>query len=123
MKEGRSENLLHKAIKSVMPNRILSSLLRYFFHDKVPGGHRLSEESQICELLTEKDSKGDTPLPLVNKFDETDVKTFKLLLGLYKMHEIDLKKLKNAEGQTPLHLAAKYYRRDFVRLHVHVQIF
>ena len=118
LKESRKENLFHQAIKSVMPNRILSSLLKYFFHEKVAGesGHRLSEESQICHLLTEKDSRADTPLHLICQCEETDVRTFKLLLGLYKKHEIDLAKLKNAEGQTPLHLAAKYYRKDFVEI-------
>ena len=114
LKESRSENLFHKAIKSVMPNRILSSLLKYFFLDNTAAGRRLSEESQICQLLTERDGRADTPLHLISKYEETDVKTFKLLLGLYKNHEIDLKKLKNEDGQTPLHLAAKYYRRDFV---------
>ena len=116
LKENRRENLFHQAIKSVMPNRILSSLLRYFFHEKIPTGYRLSEESQICHLLTEKDNKADTPLHLICQFEETDVRTFKLLLALYKRHEIDLAKLRNSEGQTPLHLAAKYYRKDFVEI-------
>ena len=108
--ESIKNNILHLSLDSKRPDNI-GLLLDIFEKNEFVK----LKDSQVCAFLTNIDDRKNTP---IHKACYLDLKTstFKKLIAFYREKQINLARLTNIDGHTPLHVATINNKLNYVNI-------